>query len=93
MPDEGFTIEDMLPLGIKLNIPAFLASLGQMSPKDVVKTLTVTSLRVHVERAINKAKDFHIGDNVFALNLFGVVNQMWTVCCTLCNLQKPSISV
>ena len=44
MADEGFTIEDMLPLGIKLNIPAFLASLGQMSPKDVVKTLTVTSL-------------------------------------------------
>jgi hypothetical protein len=25
--------------------------------------------------------------------LFGVVNQMWTVCAVLCNLQKPIISI
>ena len=93
MADKGFTIEDLLPPGIKLNIPPFLGSQGQMSPEDVVKTQTVASLRVHVERAINKVKNFHIWDNVLPLNLFGIVNQMWTVCCILCNLQKPIISV
>jgi len=93
MAAKGFTREDLRPLGIKLNISPFVGSQGQMSHEDVVKTQTVTSLRVHVERAINKMKDFHIWDNVLALSLFGVVNQMWTVCCTLCNLQKPSISV
>ena len=93
MADKGFTIEDLLPPGIKLNIPPFLGSQGQMSPEDVVKTQTVASPRVHVERTINKVKNFHIWDNVVLLNLFGVVNQMWTVCCILCNLQKPIISV
>ena len=91
--DKGFTIEDLLPPGIKLNIPPFLGSQGQMSPEDVVTTQTVASLRVHVERAINKVKNFHIWDNVLLLNLFGIVNQMWTVCCILCNMQKPIISV
>ena len=42
MADEGFTIEDLRPLGIKLNIPPFVGSQGQMSPEDVVKTQTVT---------------------------------------------------
>ena len=92
MPDKGFTIEDLLPLGIKLNIPPFIGSQGQISSEDLVKTQTVASLIVHVERAINKMKDFHIWDKVLALNLHGVVIQMWT-CCTLCNLQKPIISV
>ncbi|KAK2556136.1 hypothetical protein P5673_021706 [Acropora cervicornis] len=79
MAAKGFTREDLRPLGIKLNISPFVGSQGQMSHEDVVKTQTVTSLRVHVERAINKMKDFHIWDNVLALSLFGVVNQMWTV--------------
>ena len=93
MADKGITIKDRLPPGIKVNIPPFLGSQVQMSPEDVVKTQTVASLRVHVERAINKVKNFHIWGNVLPLNLFGVVNQMWTVCCILCNLQKPIISV
>ena len=64
MADKGFTIEDLLSPGIKLNIPPFLVSQGQMSPKYVVKTQRVASLRVLVERAINKVTTFHIWDNV-----------------------------
>ena len=64
-----------------------------MSPDDVVKTQSIASLRIHVERAINKIKNFLIWDGIIPLNLFGVVNQMWTVCAVLCNLQKPVISV
>ena len=93
MADKGFTVQDLLPPGVGLNIPPFLGSQGQMSPDDVVKTQSIASLRVHVERAINKIKNFHIWDGVVPLNLFGVVNQMWTVCAVLCNLQKPTISV
>ena len=35
---------------------------------------------VHVERAINKIKNFHISDGVTPLSLFPILNQMWTVC-------------
>ena len=79
-----------MPPGVGLNIPPFLGMQGQMSAEDVVKTQSIASLRAHVERAINKIKNFRIWDGIIPLNLFG---QMWTVCCVLCNLQKPIISI
>ena len=84
-------IEDLLPSGVGLNIPPFLGSQGQMSAEDVVTTQSIASLRIHVERAINKIKNFKIWNGVVPLNLFGIVNQMWTVCAVLCNLQKPIV--
>ena len=93
MADKGFTIDDLFPPGVGLNIPPFLGMKGQMSAENVVKTQSIASLRVHVERAINKIKNFKIWDDIVPLNLFGVVNQMWTVCAVLCNLQKPINSI
>ena len=42
-----------------------------------------------LKRAINKIKNFHIWDGVLPVSLFGIVNQMWTVCAHLCNVQEP----
>ena len=92
MADKGFTIQDLLPVGVSLNITPFLGSSAQMPAEDVVKTQEIASLRIHVERAINKIKNFHIWDGVVPLSLFGIVNQMWTVCAHLCNVQDPIIS-
>ena len=58
----GFTIQDLLPLGVSLNIPPFLGSSAQMPAQDVVHTQEIASLRIHVQRAINKIKNFHIWD-------------------------------
>lgn len=92
MADKGFTIDDLLPLGVSLNIPPFLGHYDQMPPEDVVKTQVIAALRIHVERAINKIKNFHIWDRVTPLSLFPILNQMWTVCVFLCNVQDPIIS-
>ena len=92
MADKGFTIQDLLPVGVSLNIPPFLGSSAQMPAEDVVKTQEIASLRIHVERAINKIKNFHIWDGVVPLSLLGIVNRMWTVCAHLCNVQDPIIS-
>lgn len=92
MADKGFTVSDLLPLGVELNMPPFLGQAGQMSAEDVVQTQQIAGLRIHVERAINKIKNFHIWDGVVPISLFGVVNQMWTVCSFMCNLQEPIIS-
>ena len=92
MADKGFQIQDILPLGVDLNIPPFLGSDAQMSAEDVVRTQQIASLRIHVERAINKIKNFRIWNGVVPLSLFSVVNQMWTVCAFLCNTQDPLIS-
>jgi len=80
MADKGFTISDLLPLGVSLNLPPFLGGSDQMPAEDVVKTQEIASLRIHIERAINKIKNFHIWDRVIPLHQICVVNQMWVVC-------------
>ncbi|CAH3034981.1 unnamed protein product, partial [Porites lobata] len=47
--DKGVTIEDLLPLGVTLNIPPFLGSNSQMTAQDVIKTQEIASVRIHVE--------------------------------------------
>ena len=61
MADKGFQIQDILaPLGVRLNTPPFLASNSQMSVDDVTMTRKIARLRIHVERAIGRVKEFHI---------------------------------
>ena len=76
MADKGFTIQDLLPLGVSLNLPPFLGAASQMAAEDVVKTQELASLRIHVERAINKIKNFHIWYRVIPRHQMGIVNQM-----------------
>ena len=93
MADKGFTISDLLePIGVGLNIPPFLGLRSQQTPKEVIATQEIASERIHVERAINKVKNFHIFNQVIPLSLAGSLNQMWTVCAMLTNIQNPIIS-
>ena len=93
MADKGFTIEDILPIGVSLNIPPFLGMSDQMSAEDVFATQEIASLRIHVERAINKVKNFLIFDGVIPLSLFGgSESNVVCVCAILCNMQDPIIS-
>lgn len=94
MADKGFTIDDlMLPLGVQVKLPPFLGGSDQMTAEDVVATQEIASLCIHVERAINKIKNFHIWDGVVPLHQIGLANQMWAVCAFLCNIQPNIISV
>jgi len=61
MADCGFTIEDLLtPLGVGLNIPPFLGGRQQMDAAEVVEMQQIASLRIHVERAIHRVKQYDI---------------------------------
>ena len=55
MADKGFSIEDKLPL-VSLTSHHFL-DLTSRCLRDVIKTQTIVSLRIHVERVINKIKN------------------------------------
>ena len=65
MADKGFTIQDLLPFGVSLNIPPFLGSSAQMPANDVVCTQEFASLRIHDERAINKKQIFTFGTGLY----------------------------
>ena len=83
MADRGFTIEDLFkPIGVKLNIPAFLKGREQFKTADTIETQQIAAERIHVERAINK---FRIFDSPIPLTMHGSINQILTVCCLLTN--------
>ena len=50
MADRGFDIEDdLILLGVKLNIPLFLRGKTQLTKKELIDTRRIESLRIHVE--------------------------------------------
>ena len=57
MADWGFNIQDdVTPLGIKVNIPPFLKGKKQLEPSELVQTSRIASLRIHVERVMDRIK-------------------------------------
>ena len=92
MADRGFTIADLLsPMGVSLNIPSFLRGKDQLSHEEVRESQTIASVRIHVERAIQRIKKFRQIRNEIPLVLHGSVNQIWTISCLLCNFMNPLI--
>lgn len=92
MADRGFTISDQLaPQGIKLNIPLFMEGQPQLPAKDVRKGHKIASLRIHVERAIGRIKNFTILKGTLPLSMSRIANQIVQVCAWLVNFQPVLI--
>ena len=90
MADKGFDIEeDLIPLGVKLNIPPFLRGKAQFDPHELVQTRRIASLRIHVERAMERIKNFHIFDRTLPVTVTGIADRMFCVCCYLSNFHPP----
>lgn len=92
MADKGFLIQDLLqPLKATLTIPPFLSKTKslQLTSKEVTETQQIARLRIHVERAIRRIKEYQIFEKVLPLSLAGSVNQIWTICCLLTNFRGP----
>ena len=86
MVDRGFTVKDQLSeMGVQLNIPPFLAGRMQLPPEEVKKGRGIASLRIHVERAIGRIKQFRILKGTFPLSMVRLLNQVVCVCAWLTN--------
>ncbi|CAC5383200.1 unnamed protein product [Mytilus coruscus] len=72
MADRGFDIsDDLKKCGATLNIPPFRCGEFQLSASQVEETRRIAEVRIHVERAIQRIKTFHI------LNGTMPVTQQW----------------
>ena len=60
MADRGFDIGSVMPEGTNVNIPPFLGSRPQFEADELVATRRIASLRIHVERAMERIKNFRI---------------------------------
>ncbi|CAN7993905.1 unnamed protein product [Ixodes pacificus] len=93
MADRGFTLDAHLELqGVKLNMPAFTKGKSQLSELDVTRTRRIASLRIHVERAINRIKTYRIFKSALTITSRRTISDMVFICAGLCNLKAPLIA-
>ena len=89
MADKGFLIQDSLtPIGCSVTMPPF-SSKTQFAKDELLKSTEIHNVRVHVERAIRRVKEFHYFDRVIPLTMAGSITQTWTVPCMITNFQGP----
>ena len=89
MADRGFTIRDQLnEVGVELNIPPFLDGQKQLPSRKVQEGRTIASLRIHVERAIGRIKNYTILKSPLPISMSRIANQIVTVCALLVNFQQ-----
>ena len=78
MADRGFDIEEDLMLrGVSLNIPLFLRGKSQLSEKELKVTRRIASLRIHVERAMERIKNLHIFDKSIPISLTDIADRIF----------------
>lgn len=91
LADKGFLIHDILPPGVSLNIPSFLPNSRQFSHDQVQQSRTISRARIHVERAIQRIKEYNILDCIENHHR-NVANKIFQLSVALVNLQTPIIA-
>ncbi|CAH3133748.1 unnamed protein product, partial [Porites lobata] len=89
MVDRGFDIKDIVPEGVTVSMPPFLAGCNQLTAAETEETMTIASVRIHVERAIGRIKTYHILDGNLPNTLSPYATQIATVCGLLTNFLPP----
>ena len=92
MVDRGFDIKDIVPEGVIVNMPPFLAGRDQLTAAETEETVTIASVRIHVERAIGRIKTYHILDGSLPNTLSPYATQIATVCELLTNVLPPLLT-
>ena len=89
MVDRGFAIESiLLPRSVELVIPDFKGQCrSQLTEIEGKMSEKIAEARIHVERAMQRIKMYHILGNEFKLSMAHLADQIFTVCAFLVNFQ------
>jgi len=97
MADRGFTIRDLLLFrDATLNMPPFtrkckFGNKKKLNCNEIRETRQIAKLRIHVERAIERLKNFRMLSNIIPLSCQPLHNQMIIVAAFMCNLLPPLV--
>ncbi|XP_055997893.1 THAP domain-containing protein 1-like [Ostrea edulis] len=93
MADRGFLIaEELANHGATLVIPAFTRGKTQLSARDVEQTRKIAHVRIHVERAIERIKNFNILSTNLSMHMVPHADSILTICAAVCNLQPKLVA-
>ena len=97
MADRGFDImEDLAPHGgpcttwSEVKYSSFSSWKGQIGYWRTLRR--IASLWIHMERCMERIKNFHIFDGVMLLSMMDISNQIFFVCAVLTNFHPPLCS-
>ena len=92
MADKGFTISDLTtPKGIALIIPPFKQKGKQFTPREVELTKDIARLRIHVERQMERIKNFRILQGNIPISQGRKISKLFKICTYLTNLWPPLV--
>ena len=92
LADRGFLIEDDLKeIGASLQIPSFLHGESQLPLQNERESKKLAHFRIHVERIIKEIKSYRIIKFVFPNSMFDKLNDVWFICCMLCNFANEPL--
>ncbi|XP_051795083.1 uncharacterized protein LOC127531031 isoform X2 [Acanthochromis polyacanthus] len=84
--------DDLAARGAQLAIPAFTRGKAQLSPKEIEIGRRLSPVRVHVQRAIERVKNFRVLSTTMRMNLVPQFDNIMTICSGISNLHKPLIA-
>ena len=61
----------------------------QMTSSETIRSENISKVRIHVERAIQRIKTFHILDGEDKLSMKDIAEQIFTVCAYFGEFSKP----
>ena len=93
MGDKGFLLKaEFQESGILFYQPSFLnCEKPQFDIDEVQWSEVVSKVRVHVERIIQRVRNYHILRGNIPLSLKPLLEQIFTVCAFLTNFQTPIV--
>ena len=92
MADKGFLIQDELAAKqAHLVIPPLLKKKPQFSEEELNSTRSIANLRIHVERCMERIKNYHIFDRAFPISMAESASDIFVIICALVNFLPPLV--
>ena len=92
MADKGFDIQHLLaPKKEILNIPPFMGRKEQLTLQEEADTQRIASVCIHVERAIERIKNYRVLQGVIPISIHAQLDQIWFICCMFTTFLRPLV--
>ena len=68
-----------------------MAGKEQLTVEEEAETRRIASVRIHVERAIERIKNYRILQGVIPISIHAQLDQIWFICCIFTNFLRPLV--